>query len=242
MNVSWIGGRQPVRRGGPPAAARTASRAGSRWRALAVVVGTALAASTLAATAAGASAVAGPAAAGRRASGPGYQATIVRTAYGIPHITAGSFGSLGFGYGFALASDGLCTMAEGYVTVQAQRSRYFGADGTYAPIPGDTLSNLGSDVFWQSVTDRRVIPRLLAVRHGPGAIAPQVRQLIAGYVAGYNRYLASVGGAAGVPDPTCRGQAWVKPITTLDAYLLIYEAADLEGQVYDADAIAAAQP
>jgi acyl-homoserine-lactone acylase len=213
-----------------------------RWHGLAVVLSIALAASTLAATAVRASAAVGPAAAGREASGPDYQATIVRTGYGIPHITADDFGSLGFGYGFALASDDLCTMADGYVTVQAQRSRYFGADGTYAPIPGDTLSNLGSDVFWQSVIDRGVIPRLLAVRHGPGAIAPQVRQLISGYVAGYNHYLASVGGAAGVPDPTCRDQAWVKPITTLDAYLLIYEAADLEGQVYDADAIAVAQP
>jgi len=31
------------------------------------------------------------------ASGPGYQATIVRTAHGIPHITARNFGSLSYG-------------------------------------------------------------------------------------------------------------------------------------------------
>ena len=79
-------------------------------------------------------------------------------------------------------------------------------------------------------------------RGGPPSAVARAARRIAGYVAGYNHYLASVGGAAGVPDPTCRGQAWVKPITALDAYLLIYEAADLEGQVYDADAIAAAQP
>ncbi len=53
--------------------------------------------------------------------------------------------------------------------------------------------------YWQSVIGRRVIPRLLAVRTGPGAIGPQLRQLISGYVAGYNRYLASVGGPAEFP-------------------------------------------
>lgn len=172
----------------------------------------------------------------------GYRATIVRTSYGIPHITAGNFGSLGYGYGSALASDELCTMARGYVTVEGQRSRYFGAGGSYTFLPGDTLSNVGSDVFWRSVIGRGVISRLLAVRTGPGAIAPQVRRLMAGYVAGYNGYLASVGGRRGVPDRTCRGKAWVKPITTLDAYLMVYEFAELQGQAADADSIASAQP
>jgi acyl-homoserine-lactone acylase len=167
-----------------------------------------------------------------------YQATIVRTAYGVPHITARSFGSLGFGYGYALASDDLCTMAQVYVTVEGEKSRYFGP-GTPA---GGQSSNLDSDIFWRSVIGGQVIPRLLAARTGPGAITQQVRQLMAGYTAGYNAYLASVGGARGVPDPTCRGQAWVKPITTLDAYLAVYEFADLEGLTSDPQWLADAQP
>lgn len=89
---------------------------------------------------------------------------------------------------------------------------------------------------------RRVIPRLLAVRTGPGAVGSRLRELISGYVAGYNRYLASVGGPAGVPDPTCRGKPWVKPITVLDAYLRIYQLIDTDGQAGDPAAIAAAQP
>jgi acyl-homoserine-lactone acylase len=185
---------------------------------------------------------AGPAQARPSAPPPGYRATIVRTSYGIPHITAHDFGSLGYGYGFSLATDEPCTMASGYVTVEGQRSRYFGAGGSYTFLPGDTLSNVGSDAFWQSATDRGVIPRLLAVRTGPRAIAPRARQLMAGYVAGYNGYLASVGGRGGVPDRSCRGKAWVKPITTLDAYLMVYEFAELQGQAADADAIAGAQP
>jgi acyl-homoserine-lactone acylase len=160
-----------------------------------------------------------------------YQVTVVRTAYGIPHITATDFASLGYGYGYSLASDDLCTMADGYLTVEGERSRYLGPNG-----------NLDSDLFWQSVIDRHVIPRLLAIRHGPAAVGPQLRRLISGYVAGYNAYLASVGGAAGVPDPTCRGQAWVKPITALDAYLLIYQVIDMSGQAGDIPAITQAQP
>jgi acyl-homoserine-lactone acylase len=192
---------------------------------------------------------AGPANAGQLAAGRGqvaasrvggarYQATIVRTAYGVPHITARNFGSLGFGYGIALASDDLCTMAQAYVTVEGERSRYFGPEANVQEPGGGQASNLDSDIFWQSVIGRQVIPRLLAVRTGPGAVEPQVRQLMAGYVAGYNTYLASVGGSRGVPDPTCRGQAWVKPINVLDAYLAIYQIVDLEGMSNQPEALA----
>jgi acyl-homoserine-lactone acylase len=173
-----------------------------------------------------------------QAGGVQYRATIVRTAYGVPHITARNFGSLGFGYGFALASDDLCTMAQAYVTVEGERSRYFGPDATVQEPGGGQASNIDSDIFWQSVIGRQVIPRLLAVRTGPGAVEPQVRQLMAGYVTGYNSYLASVGGSRGVPDPTCRGQGWVKPITSLDAYLAVYQIVDLEGMSNQPEALA----
>lgn len=173
------------------------------------------------------------------ASAPRYVATIVRTADGIPHITADNFGSLGYGYGYALANDDICTMANGYLTVEAQRSRYFGPGESD---PNSNANNLDSDIFWQSVIDRHTIPKLLAIRTGPNAVGPQLRDLISGYVAGYDHYLASVGGSAGVSDPTCRGKAWVKPITTLDAYLLIYQATDMQGQAGDIAGIAEAQP
>jgi acyl-homoserine-lactone acylase len=168
-----------------------------------------------------------------------YEAVITRTADGIPHITASDYGSLGFGYGFSLASDDICTMADGYLTVEGQRSRYFGAA---AYVPQSAVSNLDSDVFWKSVIDNETIKRLLAIRSGPNVITPQVRELMGGYVAGYNRYLASVGGSEGVPDGTCRGQPWVKPITILDAYLLVYQLIDMEGQAGDITGIAEAQP
>ena len=41
-----------------------------------------------------------------------YEAQIRRTSYGIPHIKAKDFGSLGYGEGYAQAEDHLCTVAD----------------------------------------------------------------------------------------------------------------------------------
>ena len=58
-----------------------------------------------------------------------YQATITRTAHGIPHIVAKDFGSLGFGAGYAAAGTSICTLADTVLTARGQRSRYLGPDG-----------------------------------------------------------------------------------------------------------------
>ena len=74
-------------------------------------------------------------------------ATIRRDSHGIPHILADDFAGLGFGYGYAFAQDNICTIAETYVTVSAERSRYFGPDGSYpaACCPPDSTKALPSD-------------------------------------------------------------------------------------------------
>src|SRR3954451_25233187 len=72
------------------------------------------------------------------ADGP-LQATIRRDSHGIPNIIGDNFADLGFGYGFALAQDNICDIAESYVTARGERSRYngegvqgsFGPDGSY---------------------------------------------------------------------------------------------------------------
>ena len=43
-----------------------------------------------------------------------------------------------------------------------------------------------------------------------------------GFAAGYNAYLRKTGRAK-LPDPTCRGKAWVRPITALDVYRRFYQ-------------------
>ena len=170
-------------------------------------------------------------------------AVIRRTEGGFPHIEARNWIGLGYGFGYAFAQDDLCTMAEDYVTVDAQRSRYFGPGGSYSqPGNGTTPNNLDSDLFWQQIIDSHVIDKLLAVRSGPAALSPALRQGVQGYVDGYNRYLQSVGGSAGVPDPRCRGKAWVHPITVADAYRRFYQLTELASGDVVIDGVAQAQP
>ncbi len=112
----------------------------------------------------------------------------------------------------------MCTMANDYVTVEAQRSRYFGPKGSYVQRGnGFVENNLDSDFFFQQIIDSHIVQRLTR------GLSPDEKQTEAGYVKGYNSYLAHVGGAKGVPDPTCRGKSWVKPITLFDSYLRFYQ-------------------
>jgi acyl-homoserine-lactone acylase len=180
-----------------------------------------------------------PAVAGR-AAGPAQarlSAQIRYTTGGIPHILAHDWASLGFGYGYSFAQDNLCTMANDYVTVEAQRSRYFGPTGVDIQRGnGVVVSNLDSDLYYQQIIDSGVVQRLAR------ALTPTEQQVETGYVKGYNAYLAHVGGPAGVPDPTCRGQAWVKPITLLDSYLRFYQLMLLGGSDVVIQGISEAAP
>lgn len=69
--------------------------------------------------------------------GVSYSATIERTRYGTAHVTADSWGSLGFGQGYAFAQDRFCVLADQILKVRSQRSRYFG--------PGDEWQHIETD-------------------------------------------------------------------------------------------------
>ena len=166
---------------------------------------------------------------------------IRRTSHGIPHIKAKTFYGAAYGYGYAFAQDNLCEMAETYVTVNGERSRYFGPDGSYESRGnGATLNNLDSDFFFQRIKDDRVVEKLLE-QPPPAGPLPEIREGARGYAAGYNAYLAEVG-VDGIPDPRCRGKAWVRPITELDAFRRFYQLALLASSGVAIDGIAQAQP
>jgi acyl-homoserine-lactone acylase len=155
------------------------------------------------------------------------QATIRRTENGVPHIVADDYAGLGFGYGYAFAQDNICTAADFYVTVNGERSRFFGADGAWTFHGNGTRhNNLDSDAYYQAVNASGRIEELLEQDppHGPG---DDLVDGVAGYVAGYNAYLEDVGGPDGVEDPRCAGQEWVRPIDELDAYRRFYQLASL---------------
>src|SRR3954447_15474217 len=96
------------------------------------------------------------------ASAQAYDATIKYSQYGIPHITGKTFGDIGYGYGYSFAKDNICTMADQYVTVRAERSKFFGPDKTYVQRGnGTTVNNLDSDFFWQRIIDDHVVEQLM---------------------------------------------------------------------------------
>src|SRR5687768_10571608 len=166
---------------------------------------------------------------------------IRRTSHGLPHIKAKTFYGAAYGYGYAFAQDNLCEIAETYVTVNGERSRFFGPDGTYESRGnGATFDNLDSDFFFQRVKDDRVVEALLE-QPPPSGPLPEIRQGARGYAAGYNAYLREVG-VGGIPDARCRGRAWVRPITEMDAFRRFYQLALLASSGVAIDGIAQAQP
>ena len=165
------------------------------------------------------------------------EAVIRRDRHGIPHILAPDWKGMGFGYGYAFAEDNICTIAESYVTVRAERSRFFGPGGGYVQHGnGFRANNLNSDFFYQRIIDNGVVEAMAAQPppHGPFA---EIREGVRGYVAGYNKYLADTG-VANLPDPRCRGAAWVRPITEMDAYRRFYQLALLASGTVAIDGIA----
>jgi acyl-homoserine-lactone acylase len=176
------------------------------------------------------------------AQAAGLKAQIRRTAHGIPHIEAKTYTGAGFGYGYAFARDNICPIADAYVTVRAERSRFFGPDAGYAQRGnGYGANNLNSDFFYKRIIDSKTIEGLLAKKPPLGPL-PGVKQLVRGYVDGYNGYLKDVGGSKGVPDKTCRGEPWVRPITVADAYRRFYQLTLLASQSVAIDGIGSAAP
>src|SRR5690242_7002288 len=171
----------------------------------------------------------------------GLQATIRRTSHGIPHILASDFAGLGYGYGYAFAQDNICVLADSYVTVDGQRSRYFGPDGSYTVGGnGSVNNNLNSDFFYQRVIDRGTVEHLLSLP-APQGPRPEIKEGVRGFVAGYNRYLRDTG-VNNLSDPNCRGKPWVHEITEIEAYRRFYQLGLIASQGVAIDGIGSAQP
>ncbi|MCR6483352.1 penicillin acylase family protein [Amycolatopsis sp. OK19-0408] len=156
------------------------------------------------------------------------KAVLRYTEHGIPHIVAKDYAGLGYGYGFAAATDNVCELANIYLTVSGQRSKYFGPEGGGYPSLSEAESNLHSDLFFQQINDSHVVDKLVAQ---PAPLGPrrEVREVVSGYVKGFNAYLARTG-RAGISDPACRGADWVRPITEQDFYRHYYAIAITGGQ------------
>ncbi|EJN35831.1 penicillin acylase family protein, partial [Pseudomonas sp. GM80] len=156
-------------------------------------------------------------------------ADIRRTGFGVPHIRAENERGLGFGIGYAYAQDNLCLLANEIVTVNGQRSRYFGPD----QFTVEERENRVSDVFftWLNTPE--------AVQTFWQAQTAQVRDLVEGYAAGYNRYLAERR-QQGLPQQ-CQGE-WVRDIAPEDLVKLTRRLLVEGGVGQFAEALAGATP
>jgi acyl-homoserine-lactone acylase len=154
---------------------------------------------------------------------PKFDVEIRWTSFGIPHVKASDRASLGYGFAYAAARDAICVIAADLVTVNGQRSRFFGG----------TERNLASDVFHKVVLSDA---RLAALQD---AQTPEGSGFARGYAAGFNRYLRD--NERRLPA-SCAGAQWLRPMTEHDVARLDLSVTLRHGLGRFRDEIAAAAP
>lgn len=151
-----------------------------------------------------------------------YSVDIRWTSYGIPHVLAQDWGSLGYGFSYAAAVDGVCVFARELVT----------ANGTMSADFGPSEKHFASDVFHRSTLTAQ---RLALHRAALSADALEYNE---GFKDGYNRYLRD---HAGKLPASCNGENWVRPMEDgdLDRMLVAFGIRYGLGQFIDGIASAA---
>ncbi|RLQ20265.1 hypothetical protein DWB85_18540 [Seongchinamella sediminis] len=137
---------------------------------------------------------------------PTYRASLTRTEYGIPHIVAQDWGSLGYGHGYAFAQDNYCVLMSEIIRASGQSLEFFGAG----------QGSEDTDFIFSLVNNNdqgQLEERYLSQQ------SDYVLDLVEGYAAGYNRYLRETG-VDNLPatDPNCRGADWVREIEAIDLW------------------------
>ena len=135
-----------------------------------------------------------------------YQATITRTEYGIPHIVANDWGSLGYGHGFAFAQDNYCMLMAEVIRASGKSLEFF----------GEERGREDTDFIFSQLNNKGDA----ALEEEYLASQPEhILELVEGYTAGFNRYLRETG-VDNLPetDPNCRGEDWVREINALDLW------------------------
>ncbi len=139
-----------------------------------------------------------------------YSAEIRETSYGVHHIRANDFGSVGYGVGYAFAQHNFCTMADEFLTVRGERSKYLGGTGS-TPYG---VNNVFSDLFYTYFNGDAA-----ALTAGLAKMKPEVQAAFKGWAAGFNRYLKDTG-VANLPVP-CKGAPFIRPVDEVDRMRLV---------------------
>ncbi len=165
---------------------------------------------------------------------PEFVADVRTTRYGVPHVRAADFASLGYGVAQVYLRENFCVLADQILTVSGERSRYLGTgNATVSLVP---VPNRDSDFFHLSYFDDA------ALKTAYQQVAPDARELVRGYIAGYNEFVQATPAAGAPARNACDGQPWVRTITELDFLRLMSAKAVLASGSAFARAIASAQP
>lgn len=137
-----------------------------------------------------------------------YSAEVRRTEYGIPHIKADDWGSLGYGFGYAYAQDNFCV---------AMREIVF-ATGRSAELMGEDMGSVESDFLFRFLNgDKEAFAEEFV-----SALPQFARDLAQGYTRGMNRYLEETGvGNLPEGDLGCRNADWVFAFDSVDLFLYL---------------------
>ncbi len=152
-----------------------------------------------------------------------YSVDIRWTSYGIPHVLAEDWGSLGYGFAYAGSVDGVCVFAKELATANGTLTRDFGASDEH----------FASDVFHRSIlTEERLT-------HHRTALSAEAAEYNEGFRAGYNRYLKDY---AGRMPASCNGKDWVRPLEAGDLDRMLVTFGIRYGLGRFKEAIVAADP
>lgn len=156
-----------------------------------------------------------------------YTADIVWTEFGIPHITANDWGSLGYGNAYAYAQQNYCVIMKEYVRSSGESARYFGDEG-----------DINEDLIYKLFNDDERIDRFI-----DEDLAEFVVEMLEGYAAGLNRYLAETGvDQLAEGDEGCRDAPWVREVDLRDIVRAVHKSILRASSGPLADFSVAAQP
>jgi len=145
-----------------------------------------------------------------------YHSSVVRTSYGIPHVTASDWGSLGYGYGYAFAQDNFCVLMKQVLYANGRSAEFLGDAG-----------DLESDLLYQWVNGDEEALRAEWI----DAQEARFQDLILGFAAGLSRYFHDTGADQLADGPEgCRGAAWAREINEIDL-VRVYRKALLQAGV-----------